>query len=76
MASPQYCSKIKDPKLIFRVLFTLILAICCFFQVQQSVEKYLAENKSIYSYKRMQNSGRFPVVTICPKLFKNPLVII
>ena len=76
MASPQYCSKIKEPKLIFRALFTLILAICCFFQVRQCVEKYLAENKSIYSYKRMQNSGRFPVVTICPKLFKNPIVII
>ena len=61
----------KEPKLYFRIFLSLLLGICCFIQVKESMVKYLAEKKSIFVYKRKQNTAKLPIVTVCPSTFKD-----
>ena len=63
---------IDQPRLSFKITLSIIFAICCFFQVRESVSKYWAEKKSIFVYKRIQDSAKLPIVTICAPSVKKP----
>ena len=57
-------------QIIYFLLFT-ILGICCYFQVKESVMKYLKGSTSEFTYERVEESLQMPVITVCPKTFKD-----
>ena len=63
---------IDQPRWSFKIILTIIFGICCFFQVRESVSKYWDANKSTFVYKRIQDSAKLPIVTICAPSFKQP----
>ena len=58
-------------QIIYLLIFT-ILSICCYFQVKESVEKYLKGSTSEFTYERVEETLQMPVLTVCPKTFKDP----
>ena len=58
-------------QIVYLLLLT-ILGICCYFQVKESVAKYLKGSTSEFTYERAEESLQMPVVTVCPKTFKDP----
>ena len=57
---------------IIHLLIFTILSICCYFQVKESVEKYLKGSTSEFTYERVEETLQMPVLTVCPKTFKDP----
>ena len=75
LTSKVHCSifmvKMLRLQLLYLFFFT-ILGICCYFQVKESVVKYLKGSTSEFTYERVEESLQLPVLTVCPKTYKDP----